>query len=110
MDPAARAAFLRDEIERHNRLYHQQDAAEISDSEYDKLFRELVDLEESQPELQTPDSPTHRVGAAPIGDFSPHRHLARMLSLDNVFSADELRTWDERACKGLGTEEVCYCA
>ncbi|RYG36685.1 NAD-dependent DNA ligase LigA [bacterium] len=110
MDPAARAAFLRGEIDRHNRLYHQKDAPEISDSEYDRLFRELVDLEEGLPELRTSDSPTHRVGAAPIEDFHPHRHLARMLSLDNVFSSDELRTWDERARKGLGTDEVCYCA
>lgn len=110
MDPAVRAAELRSELERHNRLYHQQNAPTISDSEYDLLFRELVDLEEANPEIRTPDSPTLRVGAAPVEGFAPHRHLVRMLSLDNTFSADELRTWDERARKGLGVEEIAYCA
>ena len=61
----ARAAELRAQIERANRLYHEQDAPEISDAEYDALFRELVDLEEEHPELATPDSPTQRVGGAP---------------------------------------------
>ncbi|CAN5591244.1 NAD-dependent DNA ligase LigA [soil metagenome] len=110
MDPAARALELRSEIERHNRLYHQGNAPEISDSEYDALFRELVDLEEANPELRTPDSPTLRVGAPPVEGFASHRHLMRMLSLDNTFSADELRTWEERARKGLGVEEIATCA
>lgn len=100
-----RAAWLRDEIERHNRLYYVEEKPEISDTEFDRLFRELVDLESAHPELRTPDSPTQRVGVAPVQGFSSHRHAAPMLSLDNAFSADELRAFDERVKKGLGTDD-----
>ena len=66
-DPAARAAELREQIDRANRLYHEENAPELEDAEYDQLYRQLVDLEEAHPELVTPDSPTQRVGGAPYG-------------------------------------------
>ena len=108
MDPAAQAAELRAQIEYHNERYYQHDAPEISDSEYDRLFRRLVDLETEHPQLITPDSPTQRVGAAPVGSFIPHRHAVPMLSLDNAFGEDELRAFDERLRKGLDAESVEY--
>ncbi len=109
-EPAARAAELRAQIERANSLYHEQDAPEISDAEYDALFRELVDLEEARPDLRTPDSPTQRVGGAPSGALKEVRHAVPMLSLGNVFSIDELRAFDARVRKTLGQDEVRYTA
>ncbi len=108
MDSSARAEWLRHELERHNYLYFVMDAPEIGDSEYDRLFRELVDIEAAHPELRTADSPTQRVGVTPIGSFPQHRHLVPMLSLDNTFGEDELRAFDERVKKALGVAEVEY--
>ena len=96
MDPAALAAELRAQIDHHNERYYQHDAPEISDSEFDALFRRLVDLETEHPQLITPDSPTQRVGSAPVGSLPPHRHAVPMLSLDNAFGEEELRAFDER--------------
>jgi DNA ligase (NAD+) len=93
---AARAAELRERIERANRAYHELDAPEISDAEYDALFHELVRLEEEQPELVTADSPTQRVGGAPSAQLAEVRHSTPMLSLGNAFSFDELRAFDAR--------------
>ena len=90
------------QIDRANELYYAQDAPEISDAEYDQLFRELVALETAHPELITPDSPTQRVGGAPTGTFDEVRHARPMLSLANAFSHDELRAFDARVRKGLG--------
>jgi DNA ligase (NAD+) len=104
MDWIARAAEVREQVEYHLDRYHRLDSPEISDSEYDKLFRELQELEAAHPELATPDSPTQRVGAPPIDAFKQHRHVVRMLSLDNAFGEDELRSFDERVRKGLATE------
>jgi DNA ligase (NAD+) len=101
-DPAGRAAELRDQLNAANRAYYQRDAPEISDAEYDRLLRELQELEEQNPELQTPDSPTQRVGAAPAGALKEVRHATPMLSLANAFSADELRAFDARVKKQLG--------
>ena len=101
-----RAAELRVEIERHNYLYYVEDKPEISDSQFDKLFRELQDLEQQHPDLRTPDSPTQRVGAMPVSKLPQHRHLTSMLSLDNAFGDDELRAFDERVRKGLGTKDA----
>lgn len=106
MDLAARAAQLREQIEHHNRRYYQLDAPEISDSEYDALFHELRQLEEEHPHLRTSDSPTQRVGAAPVEAFPSARHGAPMLSLDNAFGAEDLRAFDERVRKFLGTEDA----
>jgi len=94
--PAARAAELRRILERANHAYYILDKPEMSDAEYDKLFRELQDLETKHPELQTPDSPTLRVGGEPATGFRKHRHLVPMLSLANAFTEAELRDWEER--------------
>jgi DNA ligase (NAD+) len=94
--PAARAAELRRILERANHAYYILDKPDMSDAEYDRLFRELHDLEAKHPELQTPDSPTHRVGGEPTSAFKKHRHLVPMLSLANAFSEAELTEWEER--------------
>ena len=100
---AARHAELTEILDRANRLYHQEDAPELANAEYDALFRELVELEEAVPALQTPDSPTQRVGAGPIAStFDEVRHRRPMLSLSNALSHDELRAFDARVRKGLG--------
>ena len=99
MDRAAaseRAAVLRDEIQHHNYLYYVQDAPAVSDAEYDALMRELVALEASFPEIVSADSPTQRVGAAPLSAFVPHLHQVPMLSLGNAFSEEDLRAFDAR--------------
>jgi DNA ligase (NAD+) len=105
LDPEAapaRAAELRAAIERANRLYYVEDAPEITDAEYDALFRELVELEEAHPGLRTPDSPTQRVGGAPSGQLEEVRHRTPMVSLNNAFSTDELRAFDARVRRLLG--------
>ena len=94
--PAARAAELRRLIGRANHAYYVLDKPAMSDAEYDRLFRELQDLEAKHPELRTPDSPTHRVGAEPAAAFQKHRHLVPMLSLANAFNEAELAEWENR--------------
>jgi len=94
--PAARAAELRRLIERANHAYYALDQPEISDAEYDRLFRELQALEAAHPELRTPDSPSGRVGAEPAPAFRKHRHVVPMLSLANAFNEAELGEWEER--------------
>jgi DNA ligase (NAD+) len=101
-DAEARHAELAARIGRANELYHGQDAPEISDAEYDELFRRLVALESAHPELTTPDSPTQQVGGTPAGTFDEVRHRRPMLSLANAFSHDELRAFDARVRRGLG--------
>ena len=87
---------LRDEIRRHNYLYHALDAPEIPDAEYDRLMRELEALESDHPDLVTPDSPTQRVGAEPISAFQTVEHRLPMLSLDNAFSEEEVSDFNRR--------------
>ena len=94
--PAARAAELRRILERANHAYYILDKPEMSDAEYDRLFRELQSLEAEHPELRTPDSPTLRVGGEPATAFRKHRHLVPMLSLANAFTEAELEEWEER--------------
>ena len=94
--PAARAAELRRILERANHAYYVLAKPDISDAEYDRLFRELQALEDKHPNLRTPDSPTRRVGAEPATAFRKHRHLVPMLSLANAFSDAELQEWEER--------------
>jgi DNA ligase (NAD+) len=101
-----RAAWLRGEIARHLRLYHQDDAPEISDAEYDALYRELVQLEEENPELRTPDSPTQQVGAPAVAGFAKVVHRQPMLSLANARDADELLAWDARVRRLLADAEL----
>jgi DNA ligase (NAD+) len=93
---AARAAQLRRILERANHAYYVLDRPEMSDAEYDRLFRELQALERAHPQLRTPDSPTLRVGAEPATAFRKHRHLVPMLSLANAFSEEELVEWETR--------------
>ncbi len=95
-DPAGRAAELRALIERHNDRYYRQDDPEISDTEYDELVRELRAIEEANPDVVTSDSPTQRVGEAPTGAFPTVKHLAPMMSLDNVVDFAELSAWGKR--------------
>jgi DNA ligase (NAD+) len=99
---AARHADLSTRVARANELYYDRDAPELSDAEYDALFRQLVALETAHPELVTPDSPTQRVGGAPSGTFDEVRHRRPMLSLANAFSHDELRAFDARVRRTLG--------
>jgi DNA ligase (NAD+) len=94
--PAARAAGLRRLLERANHAYYVLDKPTMSDAEYDRLFRELQDLEEQHPELRTADSPTHRIGSTPTEKFAKHRHAVPMLSLANAFSEAELAEWEDR--------------
>lgn len=93
---AERAASLRQQIERANYAYYVLDAPEISDAEYDRLFRELQALETDHPEVLTPDSPTQRVGAPVASALAKYTHRRPMLSLANAFSAEELAAWEER--------------
>ena len=95
---------LRDEIRYHNYRYHTLDDIEIPDAEYDRLVRELQQLEAEHPELITPDSPTQRVGAEPSGALQTVQHRLPMLSLDNVFSVDELREFHRRVTEKLELE------
>jgi DNA ligase (NAD+) len=98
VSPAAaeRAAALRQQIERANHAYYVLDAPEITDAEYDRLFRELQALESANPELQLPDSPTQRVGAEVASALAKYTHRRPMLSLANAFSDEELSAWEER--------------
>lgn len=86
---SSRVRKIREEIARHDRLYYAEAAPEISDRDYDALLRELRDLEEAHPELQTEDSPTRRVAGLPLEGFTSVRHLAPMQSLDNTYSLEE---------------------
>lgn len=105
-----RIKTLREEIARHDYLYYVLDRPEISDAEYDKLFRELVELEERYPEFASPDSPTQRVGAAPRDDLPKVRHVAAMLSLESTANAEEVREFDRRMKKSLPAEMISYTA
>ena len=104
-DAVARAAALREEIERANHDYYVLDRPTLSDRDFDRLFRELRDLEERHPTLRTADSPTLRVGAEPASQLAKHEHLVPMLSLGNAFGDDELTEFEERAVR-LSGEDV----
>ena len=96
---------LKADINRHNHRYHVLDSPEISDAEYDRLVRELKRLEEQYPQFLTPDSPTQRVGAAPVEAFGVVEHLYPLLSLGNAFSDEELTAWHTRTSRLLGEEQ-----
>ena len=106
--PRQRAAELRDVLARHNRLYYAEDAPQVTDAEYDRLFAELQRIEANHPELVTPDSPTQRVGASPLAAFAAVRHRTPMLSLSNAFNEDEVRAYHRRACESLNVEDIEY--
>ena len=103
--PETRAAFLREELQRHERLYYQDAAPEIDDREFDRLMEELRALEAEHPELRTADSPTQRVGGEPTEGFDQVAHQPPMLSLDNTYDHDELEEWFGRLTRLLPEEE-----
>jgi len=106
--PEARVTVLRSQIAHHDRLYYEQAKPEISDREYDALYRELVDLERAHPGLLTADSPTQKVGGRPQGAFAQVRHLVPMQSLDNTYSAEEIGDFVERLQRLLPGEEIPF--
>ena len=103
---AKRMEQLRDEIRRHDRLYYEEAAPIISDREYDRLYKELVDLEAQLPDLVTPDSPTQRVGGKPLKAFEQVPHLIPMLSLDNTYSQEEVKNFYARIQRLLPNEKI----
>ncbi|MBY0513104.1 MAG: NAD-dependent DNA ligase LigA [Gemmataceae bacterium] len=103
---AQRAAELRKLIDRHNHLYYVAAAPQISDREFDRLLEELTALEAKHPELVTPDSPTRRVGGAPVDELNSVRHRQPMYSIDNSYNPDMLREWDKSVRKALAPGEV----
>ena len=109
MKPAARADELRAAIDEANYRYYVLDDPQITDTEYDAFMRELLELERAHPKLQTPDSPTQRVGAAASERFAPFQHTKPMLSLANAVTLDELRVFDERARKAAGGDVTYVC-
>jgi DNA ligase (NAD+) len=104
-----RVVELSAQIEQHNYAYYVLGAPEIADAEFDALIRELQELERAYPELLLPDSPTQRVGEKPSELFLPVRHSARLLSLDNAFSAQELDAWHDRVLRALGRSPAWVC-
>src|SRR5207237_2437924 len=103
-DPTQTISDLRRLIRHHEECYYILNAPEISDEEFDRLLHELERLEADYPDLVAPDSPTQRVAGRPIEGFPTVEHLAPMLSLDNAYSEEELRAFDERVRKGLAAE------
>src|SRR5437868_6300222 len=101
-DAQLRVEELRAVLNYHNYRYYVLDSPEVSDAAYDKLLKELKDLEGAHPSLITPDSPTQRVGAEAITTFAPAPHRVPMLSLDNAFGEAELREWDLKTKRYLG--------
>ena len=105
---AEQAARLRSEIERYNIAYYVLDAPIVPDSEYDRLFRQLQELEKAHPELVVPDSPTQRVGGLPLAQFEKVEHKIPMLSLQNGLSEEEVAAFDKRISDELDGENVEY--
>jgi NAD-dependent DNA ligase len=99
-------AHLREGILKHDRLYYDEAAPIISDREYDRLYKELVDLETQFPDLVTPDSPTQRVGGKPLEAFAQIQHYAPMLSLDNTYSEEEVANFYKRITRLLPDEKI----
>ncbi len=108
MTPKQEIEHLRKELERHNRLYYTEAKPEISDYDFDQMMRRLQELEAQHPELDDPNSPSKRVGGEPVSEFKTVVHDPPMLSIENAYSIDELRQWDERVRRGLGRDSVEY--
>jgi len=109
-DILARLIALRDQIRRHDYLYYVKASPEISDSQYDRLFRELIELEQAHPELVTADSPSQRVGAPPLEELVKVLHKQPMLSLDSIVDQSEVQAFDQRMKRELETQVVEYSA
>ncbi len=110
MDPAREVAALTAQLREWGKAYYQEDAPTVPDAHYDAALLRLRALEAEHPELLLPDSPTQRVGAAPIAAFQQVAHRLPMLSLDNAFSAEDLADFDRRVCERLGVASTRYCA
>lgn len=106
MSPSKKINELRSLLERHNRLYYVEARPEIADAEYDRLFRELETLEHQHPELDDPNSPTRRVGGAPLEGFNQVNHPVPMLSIDDVFTEEEVLEFYQRLQKNLGRKSI----
>lgn len=104
-----RIEFLRKEINHHNYRYYVLDSPEISDAEFDRLMNELKELEAGYPDLVTPDSPTQRVGAAPVVEFGAVKHQLPLLSLSNAFDEKDLIDWYKRICRLYGSDIHDFC-
>lgn len=104
----AKIEKLKSEIDRHNCLYYEEARPVITDHEFDLLLKDLIDLEDQFPEFKTPDSPSQRVGGAPLKEFKTVAHSVPMLSMDNTYSYDELREFDQRVKRGLNRSDVDY--
>ena len=107
-DISKRVEELRNEIRDHDYRYYVLDEPIIPDAEYDRLFRELQNLESQHPDLTTPDSPTQRVGGKPLSEFSQVTHRVPMLSLNNAFEDEEVEAFDRRNREGLSSQEIEY--
>ena len=99
---------LRDELRRHNRLYYVEGAPEISDLQFDQLLKQLEKLEADYPQYDSVDSPSHKVGGEPIGDFATIVHRVPMLSIDNAYEEDALREFDQRIREAFEEDEIHY--
>lgn len=109
-DAKAQIHALREQLERYNQQYYVSDAPTVPDAEYDRVMRELIALEQAHPELLDTDSPSQKVGGAPLAAFTPVEHVLPMLSLDNVFSLDELAAFEKRVLTRLNrSQAVVYC-
>lgn len=108
MTPSKKISELREQLNDHSYRYYVLDAPTIPDSEYDRLYRELQDLEKTHPELITSDSPTQRVGGEPLKEFREVKHRVPMLSLDNAFTEEEARLFDERIAERVANRERYY--
>jgi DNA ligase (NAD+) len=105
---------LKEAVNKHSYLYHTLDKPEISDEAYDSLLREILEIEESYPELKTVDSPTERVGGEPLKEFVKVEHGTRQWSFDDAFTFDDLEKWDKKVKNfiekaGLSNEKIEYC-
>ena len=108
MTPKKEIEKLRTTLDKHNRLYYLEAAPEISDFEFDQMMKRLEELEAAHPELFDPNSPSQRVGGAPIDSFATVIHEPPMLSIENAYTLDELREWHDRVLRGIGREAVEY--
>ncbi len=99
---------LRAELDRHNHLYHVEAKPVVTDQEYDRLMRELIELEAAHPEFASEESPSQRIGGAPIDGFRTVEHAVRMMSIDNTYDETEVRAFDERVKKALADEKYAY--
>src|SRR3954464_5107521 len=106
--PEKRIKELVEQLNHHNHLYYVESRPQISDREFDKLMAELIELEKAHPKLAQPDSPTQRVGGDVQTELKPVKHAVPMMSIDNTYSEEEVRAFDQRVRKTLNGEQPQY--